>query len=144
MKKEALIAIFLGLGIGALIALGIFTARRAMKKHNALSGAAPAPAADISPSPTPAAKHFLTVSHPIDHSVVNEKNLNVAGSTSAEAVVAISAEETDLIIQADSAGQFSREIDLIGGINNIRVVSFSSGGEREEAELVVVYSTADF
>lgn len=148
MRKEVLVAILLGFGIGLVVTLGIFTARKALKAGGQPEGqaesATPQAQAELSPTPAIEKKHSLTVTSPNDGSVTATEKISLAGLTTAGSSVAISGGETDTVVVSDDKGQFSAEITLVGGDNEIRITSFSPAGEKSEAVVTVVYSTAEF
>lgn len=146
MRKEVLVAILIGFGIGLVVTFGIFTARRALK-----AGGEAGEQTSPSYSPTPQvekkqarAEHKMTVISPNDGAVTAAEKISVAGTTTPGATVAISGGETDVVVVSDGKGQFSAEITLVGGDNEIRIIGFNPEGEKAEAALTVVYSTAEF
>lgn len=146
MKKEVLLAILLGFGIGLLIALGVVTARSALKEHSQQPPEAEgAESADQRPSSqNEPGDHSLVITSPGNNDVVADEQLTVVGSTSPGSVLAITTEDENLLVEVDELGQFGQTVELVGGVNLIRVVSFSAQGERQEAEVTVIYTTAEF
>ncbi len=152
MRKEVLVAILLGFGIGLVVTFGIVTARRAL---TTAGGNAQEQTGLMSPqtsgsqlndSPTPAIEksHIITVTSPNNGAVETTEKISLEGSTTPGSAVAISGGETDAVVTSDEKGQFSVEITLTGGDNEIKIVSFSPKGEKAETVLIVVYSTAEF
>ncbi len=152
MRKEVLVAILLGLGIGAVVALGIFTARKALTGTGGAreqGGPATPQTADTRPSPATSGEktekqHTVTLTSPNDGLVTATGKITLSGMTTPGSTVAVSGGETDTVAAADDRGQFSAEIILVGGDNEIRIISFSPKGDRAETVLTVVYSTAEF
>lgn len=152
MRKEVLVAILLGFGIGLVVTFGIFTARNALKtaggQMSDQAGLTTPPASSeklkSSPAPQIETKHVATVITPNDGSVETTEKITLSGMTTAGSTVAISGGETDVVVVSDEKGQFSAEITLVGGDNQIKIVSFSPKGEKAETVLAVVYSTAEF
>lgn len=146
MRKEVLVAILIGFGIGLVVTFGIFTARRALKSEGQTEQQ---PQPSFSPTPQvekePAkAEHKITVTSPNDGEVTSTEKISVAGATTPGATVAISGGETDVVVISDGQGQFLAQITLVGGDNEIRITGFSPEGEKAEAAVTVVYSTAEF
>jgi len=139
VRKEVLIAIIIGFGLGLVITFGIWTANKALKE------AAPeetlAPEVVIEPTPVPA--FSLTVISPEDNSISVEETIEVSGSTTSGAIVVILYQEGEKILEADSEGKFSSEITLAGGPNEIKVTAYDQEGNEAEKTLTVVYSTAE-
>ena len=154
MRKEVLVAILLGLGIGAVVTLGIFTARKALTGAGGAQeqdGPAKQATSDKQQATSPAItgektekQHTVTLTSPNDGSVTATEKITLAGATTPGSTVTISGGETDTVVISDEKGQFSMEITLVGGDNEINVVSFSPKGEKAETVLTVVYSTAEF
>ena len=152
MRKEVLVAILLGFGIGLVVTFGIFTARKALT--TAGSGGEqlispdgePQTPANQTASPTPEidSGHGVTVTSPNSGAVETTEKITLAGTTTPGSTIAITGGETDTVVISDEKGQFSMEITLVGGDNEIIVVSFSPKGEKAETVLTVVYSTAEF
>ena len=155
MRKEVLVAILLGLGIGAVVTLGIFTARKALTTADGgvqkQDGPAKQATSNQQPATSPAItgeetekKHTVTLTSPNDGLVTATEKITLSGMTTAGATVTISGGETDIIVVSDENGQFSAEITLVGGDNEIKITSFGPKGETAETGLTVVYSTAEF
>lgn len=143
MKKEILISILIGFGIGILITFGVYTSRKAIEKSNQI----------ISPrsenlenepeaSPTISLQSLSIVS-PIDESITNEGKIFVSGSTSPDSWVILLSEKGERVIMADKKGSFETEVLLISGENEIEVQSISETGEKTSKIVTVVYSTAE-
>ena len=152
MRKEVLVAILLGFGIGLVVTFGIFTARKALTCAGGAQeqdGPATPQISDTRPSPAITGEktekqHTVTLTSPNDGSVTATEKITLAGATTPGSTVTISGGETDTVVISDEKGQFSMEITLVGGDNEIIVVSFSPKGEKAETVLTVVYSTAEF
>jgi len=141
MKKEVLIAIAIGLGIGLLITFSVYSAQRYLKEVNQIqspvsekSGASVTPT-EILPS--------LSLTSPIDESISKEAKISVIGITSPSAWVVVLTEKGELTVQADTKGNFETSISLISGENEIEVKSFGDKGEVTNKTVTVVYSTVE-
>ena len=146
MRKEVIVAIVLGFGLGLLITFGVWQANKKFQKPSAPT---PTPVAtpEISqapeqPSPTPEQKSLIITS-PENNSLLDEDETEVTGKTNPGAIVVIFYEEGEKILEADVEGGFSTIITLIGGNNEILVKTFAGDGEKTEQTLNVVYSTAE-
>lgn len=146
MKKELIIAILFGLGIGLLTVFGIITAQTALSEHDQRQTAEGEEQQPASSSPTPSSPsvHFVEVTGPVDGQVVSEESVTVLGKTSPESVVVVTTETDRFFPESNPDGSFRQDVKVAGGVNDIRVVSFSPKDERAEQELTIVYSTADF
>jgi len=139
VRKEVLIAIIIGFGLGLVITFGIWTANKALKEAAPEKMLAP----EETPMPTPIPAFSLTLVSPEDNSISEEETIKVSGSTTPGAVVVILYQEGEKILEADSEGQFSTEITLAGGANEIKVSAYDEEGNEAEKTLTVVYSTAE-
>lgn len=139
MKKEVLLAIVIGFGIGLLITFGIYTARTALQKKAAASPS-PTPTATVSPSTTP---QTLSITEPKEDTLTDTDKITVSGATTPEATVTVVTQDSQIIVVANKTGHFSAQVELIGGANNITITSFATDGTKSETTITVVYSTAD-
>lgn len=139
MRKEVLIAIIIGFGLGLVITFGIWTANKALRES--VPEVAPTP--EVTPIPSPTPSFFLILTSPEDNSISAEETIEVSGSTVPGAIVVILYQEGEKILEADEEGEFSTEITLAGGANEIRVSAYDQEGNEAEKLLTVVYSTAE-
>lgn len=134
MKKEVVLAIIIGFGLGLLITFGIYTARTALQNQPS-----PTPSPLVSPEATGAA---LTVSYPPDEALLDTEKITLEGKTVPHSTVAIVATAGEYLATADEEGNFSVDIELDGGANRIDITSFTPDGSTATLTLTVVYSTA--
>lgn len=146
MKKEVLVAIGVGFGLGLVITFGIWTANKSLKQLGTPKIAtSPLP----SPSPTPQATDTpktasdLVITSPENEALVNKSNLTVTGKFLPKSAVTVTYEDDETIVETDASGNFSADIDLIGGYNTIVVtgIDLSTGVESTQT-LIVTYTTA--
>lgn len=140
MRKEVLIAIIIGFVLGLVITFGIWTANKALKET---APTATAPAEEVSEeTPTPKPALELLITSPEDNSVSEKEMIEVSGQTVVNAIIAITYPDGEKLIEADEDGNFSTEISLVGGDNQIKVSAFNEEGDEVTKTLSVVYSTA--
>lgn len=132
MRKEVLFAILAGLGLGLVVAFGVWRANLALSPKDKSQAEA---------SPTPKPEFAITLAEPADLDVFTENPVSVSGITKAGSHVAISAEEEDYYVKADTKGAFEIEIELIGGVNEIVITAFDEKGSEVTQKLLLVYST---
>lgn len=138
MRKEVLIAIIIGFGLGLVITFGIWTANKALRE------AAPTitvPTEEVE-EPTPAPTLELIITSPEENTISEEEIIEVAGQTIPNAIIAIIYPDGEKILEADEDGSFSTEISLIGGDNQIKISAFNEEGDEVSKTLTIVYSTA--
>ncbi|MEK7112430.1 MAG: hypothetical protein AAB875_03815 [Patescibacteria group bacterium] len=133
MKKEVLFAILAGLGLGLIIAFGVWRANVALSPKGKEG--------KIEASPTPKPEFAITLVKPAVNDVFTENPALVSGITKANAYIAISAEDTDYALQADAKGSFEAEVELTGGVNQLVIVAFDEKGSEVSQKLLLVFST---
>lgn len=139
MKKEVLIAIIIGFGLGLVITFGIWTANKALKTSAPQEEATLAEEVERTPSPA----FSLVITSPEDNFLSDEETIEVNGTTAPKAIVVVLYQEGEKILEADEKGNFSTEINLSGGVNEIKVSAYNQEGSEEQKTLTVVYSTAE-
>lgn len=145
MKKEVLLAIGVGFGLGLLITFGIWTANKSLKRASVVLPS-PTPASIVvttTPSPTPVVNASpLTISSPEDESLVSTDTINVTGKAAPKSVISVTFEDQQNVVEADANGNFSVGVDLIGGYNTIVVTATDPvTGVESSQTLVITYST---
>ncbi len=146
MRKEVIIAIVLGFGLGLLITFGVWQVNKKFQP-NTDTEPTPLPTAPITPAPeqptpTPAPSGFQILT-PEDNSLTAEKETLLSGTGEPNAIIVVFYEEGEKILEADENGNFSSSIPLVAGTNKILVKSFDENGERVEKTLNIIYSTAE-
>jgi hypothetical protein len=142
VKKEILIAIVIGFALGLVITFGIWTANQALKQQAQL--AKPTPTQEVEPTPPPEVEKLsLIITTPEDDSISSEEKIEVSGETASFSTVVILYPEGEVVIQADQQGNFSSEITLVGGANEIKIAAWDQNGNEVSKTLNVVYSTAE-
>ncbi|MBI4029180.1 MAG: hypothetical protein HY376_02340 [Candidatus Blackburnbacteria bacterium] len=141
MRKEVLFAIFLGSLVGLAIAFGLMRANKAL---------VPAKQTEASQSPTQnpssqteekVAAGTLLVVKPQNNAVVSTNKINVEGSSAPNSTVVVATNDSEAILQTGKNGEFTGNVELSGGPNEIKVTSFDMSGNESSTTLTVVYST---
>lgn len=136
MKKEVLIAILIGFGLGLTITYGIYRLRSALK-------AQPQTIAEIvnsTSTPTPEAQSMLALLTPEDGTIQTEKTTTIAGSTLPNTLVVLFVNDRDYIQTSDASGNFSFQVDLDDGSNLIIAHVLNENGEVITKEKTIVVS----
>lgn len=141
MRKEVFIVIIIGIVIGAIIAYGIYTAQTAINTQKDQTQTKQEEQT-VEPTPEPTT-HTLSIIEPKNESISENEEITLAGTSSPGAVVTIITQENDYLLTADENGNFSAEIILSGGANEIIVSAFNQSGNKAEQILTIVYSTAE-
>lgn len=137
MRKEVFFAILAGTIFGLVVAFGIWRANSSIKPKGDISEATP-----TASTPTPAVTEVgLTIAKPDSNSVFAENPVTLSGITKPDAWIAISSEEKDYVVKADTKGAFEQDIDLVGGVNEIIVTSFDDSGSSNTQKFLLVFSS---
>jgi hypothetical protein len=138
MKKEVLIAIFIGFSLGLLITFGIRTARESLKARDNNASLE----SSLLPTPSPTTlSHQLLITAPKDAQIIFEPETSINGATTPLSLISILTADRFETTIADMQGSFSATIPLKAGANQIEIVSFNPQNERSSAQITVVYTT---
>jgi len=136
MRKEFLIAIAFGIGIGILIAFGIWKANIAIKTN------VPKPSATTPKQNkvvTPPAK--ITITNIEENDVITENPVIISGITKPSSFVVISGEEEDYILTTGKDGSFSQEVELSPAVNQLVMTAYDTSESKTQTNLTLVYSS---
>jgi hypothetical protein len=142
MKKEVILAIIIGFGIGLVAVFGVYNARQALKEAGQIQTPQASSEENKSGSPLSEAQ-ILSLASPLDQSITKESKVPVSGTTSPSSWVIILTEKGEKIIQADKKGNFETEVNLISGENEIEIQAVNDSGEKTSKTITVVYSTVE-
>ncbi len=138
MPKEIIYASLAGSVLGLVIAFGVWRTNSAFKAETVSSQS---PIASGKPQPS-FANHFdLSIAKPDETDLITQTPLTVSGITKAGSWIIISAENKDYMLQAGNDGNFSQDIGLLSGVNQVVITSFDSDGNSLSKTLNLVYST---
>ncbi|MBI5358491.1 hypothetical protein HZB69_02575 [Candidatus Amesbacteria bacterium] len=148
MKKEVLLAIGVGFGLGLVITFGIWTANKSLKRANTTktmtSVPTPSPlVVSATPVPSPIPSTTLMITAPEDESLVATNTINITGKAQPKSIISVAFEEGEMLAEADANGNFTIGVDLIGGYNTLFVTAIDPvTGVESTKTLIVTYSTA--
>jgi len=141
-RKEITIAVIIGLIVGLIVVGGIIRARSALNKLTPpeipLLGNKKSPSNNNS-QPTGLFLNLTT----LDNQVVSSPNLTIAGTTLPNTYIVILGEKAEYIIIPSETGAFTQEVTLVSGANSIKVTVYQDDGQKQEASLTAVYTTAE-
>ncbi len=140
MKQERVILSFIMVLIGLLVAGLAFYFYQSTKVVSDRSNASIV----STPTPTTAPIIFLSISNPINESVVSNKTLTVSGKTEPEATVIVITESGQQVLQPSSQGDFSTTVILSDDQNLITVWALTPNGESTSIQKTVTYSMENF
>ncbi len=134
MKKEVLIAIFVGLSMGLIITFGVYRVKSSITEQPVADFVETAQKDEVVATPTVLALH-----NPEDNSIQTEKELIITGTTIPNTFVVTFVNDEDYLSNSDESGNFSVKVELEDGENIIRVhIVNEDGGSVIEERLVVV------
>ncbi len=142
MKKEVILAIVIGFGVGLIATFGIFNAQKSLNEAGKIQ-TPQASEEENKPTGGPIVTQTLALSAPLDQAIIKEGKVTVSGITTPQSWVIIMGEKGEKVLQADLKGNFESEMLLVSGENEIGVQAVSETGEKVSKILTVVYSTAE-
>lgn len=141
MKKEVLLAIIIGFGIGLVATFGLYSARKTIGSSYQIYSPVPESKNEqVANLPTDLS---LSLSSPLDESISKDPKTKVSGSTSPSTWVIIFTEKEEKLVKSDEKGQFETEVALISGENEIEVTALSESGNTIKKIITVVHSTVE-
>ena len=152
MIKEITLAIVLG----ALLGFGITGSYLASQKGQKTSNSPePSPTAYVNSStdsastitPTPeeissTIDSQLTIDSPKDEEIVNNSLVEITGNSPPNSLIIVNTGPKHYQVLATNEGQFSVDIELDSGPNNIQIDSFDNQDNQSTVIIQVTYSTA--
>lgn len=152
MIKELLLAVILG----ALLGFGV-TGGVVALKHNKASITPPDPvitptiSGTVTTSPQSSNNstssvsntdnHQITIEFPENNAIVTNSKVTIKGSTSPQSSVIISTLSKTYFATADNAGNFSTDIEIDSGVNQVQIDSIDSQDNQTTTQLLITYST---
>ncbi len=140
MKKEATVAVIIGLILALVVTGGILRARHALRELKLQGKELREPSLSQSPDSN-AAPLFVELTTP-DNSVTATPKLAITGKTLPGTYIAILSELGEYLIVPTDLGNFSQEVNLVKGANMIHITVYQSDGTKIEESLNAVYTTA--
>lgn len=140
MKKDVIIAIVVGFGIGAVAAFAAVNIPSLIKKGTAIPTGT-IDSANISISPSVQISSIpvtLEVTTPADETIMTSKNLKISGKTQNNNLVYAISDSDSAVTEADKNGAFGLTLTLSEGGNNIYLTSQNENGD-EETKIMTVY-----
>ncbi len=152
MKKEVILAIAIGFGLGLVITYGVWMANKSLKSLPAAGISTTPTAAAVSPSvfpspsvsttPTAPGSVSLQITSPIDEWLADKDNITLTGLTTPNALVALTYEGAEQFVSTDASGNFSAAIPLDGGYNLITATAYDKFGNSSTSQITVTYTTS--
>ncbi len=150
MNKDAILATFIGFGVGLVIAALVFLGPSIFKGLPKISLPdmsfftnllASKSRPGTKPTPTPAANDSLTIESPLPDAIEPNSETLVSGKTFANATVVIEGQDSETVVIANEKGDYAGKITLGEGKNDIIVTGYGTG--KTETRDVRVYYTPE-
>ena len=140
MRKELLLAIFIGMSMGLIITFGIYQSRENTRENkNYQTDDLVKQQVDDSLKES----SQLSITTPEENLIVDQENLIVSGNTNPTSFVVIFVNNKENITTADETGNFSLEVILDEGGNYIEIHSLDEDGNSIIKERSVIFD-ADY
>jgi len=141
VKKEATVAVVIGLILALIVTGGVIRARSALQSIK-LPNKESTKKNVVEKTDNKNKELFLDLSTP-DNSVSNEPQLTLSGKTLPNTYIAILGEKGEYLIVPNDLGSFSQDILLIKGANTIKISIYQNDGNKIEKTVNAVYTTAE-
>lgn len=135
MRKELIVASIIGIGFGLVIAFGVYRINSSLKPNENKTLSTPNPKTVIS-------EFKITLDKPQNNDVLTEDAIAVTGITKPLTWISVSGEDEDYAVQSDDKGLFSQDVNLIPGVNQIKLTAFDALGAQSIEKVLVVYSSS--
>ncbi len=116
MRKEVIISIILGLGLGFVITFGMYRTQVALRSTPSSKQQAESLKTPVSMIATPDTQE-LAIHNPIDGTITAEKTIVVTGSSEPLLPVVLLVNNTEFLSTTDDGGNFSYDVPLDEGSN---------------------------
>ena len=145
MRKEILVAIFIGICLGLVIIFGVWVANNSLLPKKDSKSDQTEKTEVVSPIPTPLAKKTISleITAPKDNSISDSEFIELSGKTKPNAIIAVVYPDGETILEAEDSGLFETKISLIGADNEIKVTAYDLEGNEETKIINIVFSTAE-
>lgn len=135
MRKELIWVILIGVTFGLVIAFGVWRVNSSLKSRDSVSTQIPTPKVKAS-------EFKITLDKPQNNDVVTTDSITISGITKSLVWITISSENSDYIIQANENGIFQQDVDLIPGVNQIKLTALDSNGNESVEKVLIIYSSS--
>ena len=141
VKKEATVAVVIGLILALIVVGGVLRARYALRSIKLPTKETFLPTKKSTPE-NKDHELFLDLSTP-DNSVLAEPKLTLTGKTLPSTYIAILGEKGEYLIVPSDMGSFSQDVTLVKGANTIKISIYQNDGKKIEKTINAVYTTAE-
>lgn len=136
MQKEVIIAIVFGSLLGLLVAFGVWRANMSLNSDDIPNDPVTTTTQDTTENIIPE----LSVVSPESNAVITDSTVTISGLSSNSRYVIAMSQNAETINEIQN-GEFSFDIELEGGLNNIYIYGVSDTGNIISQNLPLVYTT---
>jgi len=129
MKKESIIAVFLGIAMGTAIALTLVAVTKKNQKTNKAIVTSPKVAVALSTTKTPEA---FEISTPQSGEITTDKKIAIKGKASKESLIIVQSALGEQVVEPKS-DTFEIPIQLKPGENVVRVTAYTNSTSQEKS-----------
>lgn len=141
VKKEATVAVVIGLVLAVIVTGGVLRARHALQSIKLPTKDSFKTTKNTVPDQK-STELFVELTTP-DNSVVAVPKITLSGKTMTGTYIAILGEKGEYLIVPNDLGSFSQEVALVKGANTIKITVYQNDGKKIEKVLTAVYTTAE-
>jgi hypothetical protein len=138
MRKEILLAIFVGLLVGLAITFGVYTVRQHMLRSKTVSEIEAS--RQLTATATPQPQLTLALNEPSENLITDKTAVPVAGRAIPMSYVVIMVGTQEFITTADKDGDFAQTVNLQPDGNLITVTATTPEGKQETIARTVIYN----
>lgn len=143
MKAEKVILSFVAVFVG-LIAAGVAFYLYQSTKITPVQTKSPATTVTVAATPTTSGLDTFTVDTPQDEQVFDKKLINIKGTAVKGAVVTVSTDDTDQVVQPADNGVFTLTQTIPDDTSVIEISVIFPDGTQKKIDRTVTFSTANF
>lgn len=138
MRKEILLAVFVGITLGLMITFGIYQNSENAKtgQNNNTDQLINNP---ISSESAVIQDSQLVINSPEENLLSNEEDLIISGSSAPNSFIIVFVNDEESISNADESGNFSIKVKLDEGGNLIEINSINEDGKKTSKQRTVIY-----
>lgn len=139
MRKEILLAVFVGITLGLMITFGIYQNSENAKTGQNNTTDQLINKNSVSTQSATVQDPQLVINSPEEDLFTNEEELIVSGSGIPSSFIVILVNDVENITNADESGNFSLKVKLSAGGNLIEIDSINEDGKQISKQRTVVY-----
>lgn len=151
MFKEIVLTIVLGTLLGFGLTGGYFAIKKSSTTSaNIITPTNPVVKSELTPAinnstPTPTSNdsnNQIIIDSPENESIVSNSKVTIKGSCNRQSTIIITTITKNYFVHSDNNGNFSAEIEVESGANQIQIDAIDPDDNQSTTKLLITYSTA--